>query len=297
MASQKLYKISKIVKEMVAAPDGRYNIDGINLGLAKFLWRETQLQFDDLNPGDYRIEETGGSTFLVITSEGINKDLEAVQVAYILDFTSSRYETEYDVDINTLKNKFNLLVDDTLNMWEHLRKNGMISDVEGFDIILPELDTDEVWVKTATGFRGFSIGSLEDNIKGLIEEFKQMADSYLAELNKVGQQWVTDVTNTGSSQNDIVLNQGSFQVNRINEASADIDNRLQMIWRMYSILTGSQRFLSGGVLTLRDLTKIEKDVNGGSIGSRTGEARRYYDGGSVANRTIKVPMVMDLGEY
>lgn len=295
--SQKRHRISKIVKEIAKTSDNRYNIDGVDLGLAKFLWRASQLQFEDLNPGDYTIETVGGSTFMVILSAEINSKLEGVQVVYILDFTSSRYETEYDTDINTLKNKFNLLVDDALNMWEHLRKNGMISDTAGFDVILPELDVDEVWVKTVDGFRGFSIGSLEDNIKELIEQFKNIANQYLADLNKTGQEWIDKVNTSGNDQNTRVENQGEFQVGRIDGQTAGIDSRLLMIWRMYSVLTGAQRYLSGGVISLRDVNKIEKDVNGGLISLRDGEARRYYDGGNIADRVTKIPNALDLGEY
>lgn len=297
MASQKLHKITKIVKESAAVPNHRYNIDGVNLGLARFLWREPQGQFQDLASGDYTIEESGNSKYVVISSTQIHEKIESFQVAYIIDFTASTYETDYDVDINTLKNKYNQLVESTQNMWDHLRHLGFVSDVSGFDVILPELDVDEVWVKTATGFRGFSIGSLEDNIQDLINEFKKIADQYLANLNAAGQKWITDITNTGTTQNQIVINQGTFQNDRINTSVANIDNRLQMIWRMYSVLTGSQRFLSGGVITLRIPSNLEKEVNGGIVSGRDGDPRRIYNGGVISDRTVKLPNVLDLGEY
>ncbi|MGL4971245.1 MAG: hypothetical protein ACRC45_06410 [Cetobacterium sp.] len=221
MASQKLHKITKIVKEVSASADGRYNIDGVNLSLAKYLWREKQELFNDLNGGDYRIEEVGGSTFVVITSDVINKKIEAFQVAYILDFTASKYETDYDVDVNTLKNKFNLLVDDTQNMWEHLRKHGMLSDITGFDVIMPELVVDEVWVKTETGFRGLNIGNLEENIKELIEQFRKEAEALFLELLRVKTEYVQELEHVKDGQLEILEGWLNQNIDRIQKAGSD----------------------------------------------------------------------------
>ncbi|MGL4970929.1 MAG: hypothetical protein ACRC45_04805 [Cetobacterium sp.] len=238
MASQKLHKITKIVKESLKVESGQYNIDGVNTTLAKFLWRGNQEQFKDLATGDYRIVETGGSKYLYLTSSEIQGKIEAFQVAYVLDFTASKYETAYDVDINTLKDKYNQLVDNTSELWNHLRTLGFVSDVTGFAVILPELDTDEVWVKTQDGYRGLSIGNLEENIGGLIDEFKKQAaeifkellakkNEYIAEIQTVkdGQLNILDgwlnqnidrVQKAGSDWNKTIKEQGEYEVARVN---------------------------------------------------------------------------------
>ncbi|MGL6130584.1 MAG: hypothetical protein ACRCZ9_03085, partial [Fusobacteriaceae bacterium] len=144
MSSQKFKNITKIIKEINVTTDNRYNLDGLNVSQCRFLYRTPKKTFKDLNPGDYRIEEVGGSTFLVVTSEPIKQTLESVQVVSLLNFEASTYETEYDVDINTLKNKYNKLVENSQELWDHVRKSGFVSDDASMQLILPQLDNEQL---------------------------------------------------------------------------------------------------------------------------------------------------------
>lgn len=297
MASQKLHKITKIMKETNATSDHRYNIDGIDTSIAKFMWREPTLLFRDLAPGDYRIEEIGNSRFVVITSDPIKAVLETFQVAYVIDFTASTYETDYDVDINTLKNKYNQLVSDSQFLWDYVRNLGFVADESGFNVILPQLNTGEVWMKAEDGWKGFNVSDIESNITDFWNRFDTAVKEAIDTITAARDQAVGQINSTGNTQNDRVTSTGNTQVDRISSASSNVDNRLQLIWRMYSVLTGSQRYLSGNVLLYRDITKLEKTVDGGNIASRSGNPKRIYDGGNLSNRTIKAPLVVDLGEY
>ncbi|MGL5713432.1 MAG: hypothetical protein ACRCX2_10470, partial [Paraclostridium sp.] len=157
----------------------------------------------------------------------------------------------------------------------YIQTNMMTADGLDVELILPQLDNGEVWMRTTDGYKGFNVGDIELNIKNFWVEFNAKTQEVL----------------------NNIISQGNIQVERINDTASLIDNRLQMIWRMYSILTGSQRYLSGNVLTLRDVDKIEKEVNGGNLVNRIGEPKRIYNGGLLSNRTIKVPLTLDLGEY
>lgn len=133
-----------------------------------------------------------------------------------------------------------------------------------------------------------------------LDERIESAKQEVAKLEAV----VEDVGEEIANARDIVdglveklLDTGSAQVDRINATASPIDSKLQMIWRMYSILTGSQRYLSGGVLEHRGVNNIEKTVDGGVLSQRVGEPKRIYNGGLLSNRTIKVPLTLDLGEF
>lgn len=180
MSSLKLRKIAKIVKEINIDPSQtRYDIAGLTLGLCKFFYRTPQNLFQDLNIGDYTIDTSNNSQVLVIQNNELLRIMEAVQVCYILDITSSKYETDFNVDINQLKDEYNNLVDDVHALWDYIKKVGIVTDDTSMPLILPQLNTDEVWVKTEDGYKGISLTDAEGIIKGVIEEYTSLMEKRL----------------------------------------------------------------------------------------------------------------------
>lgn len=184
MSSLKLRKIAKIVKEMNTNPSqSRYDISGLTLGLCKFFYRTSQQLFQDLGQGDYTIDTSSNSQVLVIQNSELLKTMEAIQVCYILDTTSSKYETDFNVDINQLKDEYNHLVDDVHALWDYVKRVGMVSDDTTIPLILPQLDTNELWIKTEDGYQGISLTDAEGVLKGVITEYtnemKSLLDQYV----------------------------------------------------------------------------------------------------------------------
>ena len=174
MASSKLRKISKIVKEIsVIKGTARYDIAGLQLPLCKFFYREPQKQFKDLSLGDYTIDTSSNTQVLVIQNSEILNKAESIQVCYELDLTSSKYETDFEVDINRLLSSYNEAVEDLHELWAYIKTVGMISDDTTIDLILPQLDTNEVWVKTEDGYKGVSLVDVEQSIKDTIDKYSQ----------------------------------------------------------------------------------------------------------------------------
>ena len=190
MSSLKLRKIAKIVKEMNTSPSqSRYDISGLTLGLCKFFYRTSQHLFQDLGQGDYTIDTSSNSQVLVIQNSELLKNMEAIQVCYILDTTSSKYETDFNVDINQLKDEYNHLVDDVHALWDYVKKVGIVADDATIPLILPQLNNDEMWVKTEDGYKGISLTDAEGVIKEVIlnytNEMKDVLDKYAEDPLKV----------------------------------------------------------------------------------------------------------------
>ncbi|MGL5802337.1 MAG: hypothetical protein ACRCX7_07070, partial [Cetobacterium sp.] len=170
MATIKQRRITKLIREFVKAGDS-YDITGIDLSLSKFFWRQTQELFNDLATGDYRVDTANGKQTLVITNQEILASAEAFQVGYVLDFTATKYDVQWNVDINTLKDRYNQLVEDTADLWEYIRKTGIISDDTTIDLILPQLDINEVWVRGENGYAAMPIDDVKVSIKKAIEKY------------------------------------------------------------------------------------------------------------------------------
>lgn len=163
-------RITKIVREFAKAQDS-YDITGVDLSLSKFFYRASQELFQDLATGDYRIDTSSGRQTLIITNQEILSVAEAFQVGYVLDFTATKYETQWNVDINTLKDRYNQLVDNTQELWEYIRKTGFISDDTTIDLILPQLDINEVWVRGENGYAAMPIDDIQTSIKDAIQKY------------------------------------------------------------------------------------------------------------------------------
>ncbi|MGL6100947.1 MAG: hypothetical protein ACRC0G_15170, partial [Fusobacteriaceae bacterium] len=226
MSSQKFKNITKIIKEINVTTDNRYNLDGLNVSQCRFLYRTPKKTFKDLNPGDYRIEEVGGSTFLVVTSEPIKQTLESVQVVSLLNFEASTYETEYDVDINTLKNKYNKLVENSQELWDHVRKSGFVSDDASMQLILPQLDNEQLWYYAEGEYRALDLADFRELGEGLIEAYVEYEKSLIEILLRNARENIIQTKN-----NSIIELQGlldSLNLN-IDNFTGDKKKELQKI--------------------------------------------------------------------
>ena len=174
MSSSKLRKISKIVKEiLIQKSQSRYDISGLNLSLCKFYYRKTNELFKDLPSGDYTIDVSNNQQSLVIRNNEIISSGEAIQICYEMDLSSSKYEIDFEIDINRLTTSYNELVDDVHILWDYIKKTGMISDDITMDLILPQLNTDEMWVKSKDGYIAYPLTDVEKSIKEIIDKYSQ----------------------------------------------------------------------------------------------------------------------------
>ena len=274
------------VREFTSISSGKYEINGVELDKAIWFYRNPTEQYLVLAKGSYTISVEGANVYLLIHDQTVIASAERIQLCYEFASISSEYQVDFGVDVNVLKDRYNELVDDVKALFKYVQTNMMTADGLDVELILPELSTGEVWMRTDTGYKGFNVSDIEENIKDFWSRFDELTKQVLDEIKK-----------QGDLQNDRVIAQGDTQIGRVDNAMLEIDNRLQMIWRMYSILTGSQRYLSGNVVTLRDLNNIEKTVDGGRLSDRVGDPKRIYTGGAISNRTIKAPITLDLGEY
>lgn len=275
----------------------RYPINGIDLGKAVFFWRKEQEMYDTIPKGSYKVTVEGGNTYLDITDAHALADIERIQICYEFASISSEYEVDFNVDTTILKDRYNEAVKDIKAIYEYVKKNMMTADGQDLTVVLPNLEKDEVWVKTEDGWRGFNIGSLEENIKAQIELFKQMVTTAFSEFEKERDKAIQDVITTGNTEEGQIITQGNIQYNRINAESTRLDNTLDLMWKMYSITTGANRYLSGNNLESRDNSLLEREVYGGNLAQRGDKPRRVYYGGNLVDRAIETPISIDLGQY
>ncbi|MGL5796918.1 MAG: hypothetical protein ACRCYT_01810, partial [Cetobacterium sp.] len=140
---------------------------------------------------------------------------------------------------------------------------------------LPELNENECFYWDGEKWLGLNLKIFESSINDLFDKFNERVDEALKEFNEL-------VDESENNLNDLA----DDLTDQLNGISNSATSKLQMIWRMYSILTGSQRYLSGNVLTLRTPEKLERVVTGGRISDRVASPRRVYNGNVLVDRKI-----------
>ena len=225
-------KLLFIVQEFEKRED-RYNINGIDRERAKYFARTHQGQFNEIPLGNYRIAEQGNQFYLLITNPEYLATIERLQVCYEFASISSDYEVEFEVDINTLKNKYNQLVTDVKNLFKYVQTNMMTADALDVFNVLPKLDADEVWVKTEDGWRGLNIGNLEANIQGLLDEMKARYDKYMVDIRKLGDGYEKDISHMGNTFKREMTEIKNANYEQINGLGTKYKTDIQSMGEMY----------------------------------------------------------------
>lgn len=293
----KVRKLILPITEFIASPNViDYDINGVDEEKAIFFYRVAQQQFAELQRGDYTLVNESNNQILRITNAELLSTIEKFQVCYVFDFSSSDYKPEFGTDVNVLKDRYNELYEDVKMLFKYVKETMMVADGEDVTTILPQLDVNEVWVKTETGYRGFGIADLEANIQEQIKKFESIVQEIFKQIEEKKQEIIKEMQ--GVAQENLEIIQGKIDgfgdvvneaVDRIDQSIIEVDGRFDLIWRMYSVIIGSNRYLSGNNLSLRKEENLERVVESGRLKDREGDPRKVYDGGRIGDRGIMHP--------
>lgn len=188
------YKQRKVVEIMaeITAIKGQtsYDVSGVKPEIVRVCYRLPTENFKDLTSGDYTWTTTGSGYSLQINNEVVRNTAEAYQVYYVHDIQSSKYTTDFEVDINTLVTRYNEAVDDIHRLWLFTQKLAFVSDDTTIPIILPQLGEDEIWMRKGDGYVGVTLTDAEGMILDMINKYvtdkkQEISDHVTAELVKV----------------------------------------------------------------------------------------------------------------
>ena len=285
------------IMEFIASPNiVDYDINGVDQEKAIFFYRLPQAQFAELERGDYTLVEEVSNLTLRITNTELLSKIERFQVCYLFDFSSSDYHPEFGADVNVLTDRYNELYEDVKMIFKYVKETLMVADGEEVNTILPQLDVNEVWVKTETGYRGFAIADLEQNIQEQIKKFEQLVQEMLLQIEQKKNEVIEEmrgVADENLQKMDVKVNEFNGVVedakHDIEQNIIEVDGRFDLIWRMYSVIIGSNRYLSGNNLSLRQEKNLERIVESGHLNNREGEPRKVYNGGKIGDRGIMHP--------
>ena len=107
-------KTVEIIKEFLAAGGDKFEINGIDLSKAVFMYRERNSSFIPIPRGNYTTSNENNSLYLNVIGDVKTKAYE-YQVIYTTDMKAGKYLEEHP-ELKVLVSKYNDLVEDITNI-------------------------------------------------------------------------------------------------------------------------------------------------------------------------------------
>lgn len=171
-------KTIEIIKEFLAGGGDKFEINGVDLSKAVFMYRERNSSFIPIPKGNYLTNIENNNLYLNITGDVIAKAYE-YQVIYTSDMKAGKYLEEYP-ELKVLVNKYNDLVEDVTNIIKHTKSTGVKVDTLKMTQILTQLEPNTFWVmNTDEKLEAFPIGDLNSKYQEMVNTLKKEVEELI----------------------------------------------------------------------------------------------------------------------
>ena len=171
-------KTVEIVKEFLANSGDKFEINGVDLSKAVFMYRERNSSFIPIPKGNYLTNIENNILYLNITGDVIAKAYE-YQVIYTSDMKAGKYLEEYP-ELKVLVSKYNDLVEDVTNIIKYTKSTGVKVDTLKMTQILTQLEPNTFWVmNTDEKLEAFPIGKLNSRYQEMVSNLKKEVEELI----------------------------------------------------------------------------------------------------------------------
>lgn len=180
MAGFKNCKIMLPIKEfLIVKGQATYELNTIDMTKVTVFYRKYNQEafletYSEMPKGDYRINEVGGNKQLEITNLDILDEYYSIQLARVVDLTSSPYNPSGQIDVITLNQHLNEVIADVTFLFTYLKDVGMVMDSSNGNKIMAELKPYTTWYMDKDGnMAAMPVDSLFEKFNDLVQELRQ----------------------------------------------------------------------------------------------------------------------------
>ena len=171
-------KTIEIIKEFLADGGDKFEINGVDLSKAVFMYRERNSSFIPIPKGNYLTNIENNNLYLNITGDVIAKAYE-YQVIYTSDMKAGKYLEEYP-ELKVLVSKYNDLVEDVTNIIKYTKTSGAKIDSLKMTQVLTSLEPNTFWVMNSDErLEAFPIGNLNSKYQEMINKIKKEVEELI----------------------------------------------------------------------------------------------------------------------
>ena len=180
MAGFKNGKIMLPIKEfLIVKGQATYELNTIDMTKVTVFYRKYNQEafletYSEMPKGDYRINEVGGNKQLEITNLDILDEYYSIQLARVVDLTSSPYSPSGQIDVITLNQHLNEVIADVAFLFTYLKDVGVVMDSASGNKILAELKPYTTWYMDKDGnMAAMPVDSLFEKFNNLVKELRK----------------------------------------------------------------------------------------------------------------------------
>lgn len=171
-------KTIEIIKEFLAGGGDKFEINGIDLSKAVFMYRERNSSFIPIPRGNYTTSTENNSLYLNVIGDVKTKAYE-YQVIYTSDMKAGKYLEEYP-ELKVLVSKYNDLIEDVTNIIKYTKSTGVKVDTLKMTQILTQLEPNTFWVmNTDEKLEAFPIGNLNSKYQEMVSNLKKEVEELI----------------------------------------------------------------------------------------------------------------------
>ena len=171
-------KIIEIVREFLANGEDKFEINGVDLSKAVFMYRERNASFIPIPKGNYTTKLESNVLYLNV-DDNIKAKAYEYQIIYTPDMKAGKYLEEYP-ELKVLVTKYNDLIEDVTNIVKYAKSTGVKVDTLKMTQILTPLEPNTFWAmnedeKIVT----FPLGDLNSKYEQMVSTLKKEVEELI----------------------------------------------------------------------------------------------------------------------
>lgn len=215
-------KTIEIIKEFLANSGDKFEINGIDLSKAVFMYRERNSSFIPIPRGNYTTKLESNVLYLNI-DDNIKAKAYEYQVIYTSDMKAGKYLEEYP-ELKVLVSKYNDLVEDVTNIIKYAKSTGVKVDTSKMTQILTQLEPNTFWVMNADEkLEAFPIGDLNSKYQEMINKIKKEVEELIKTTKEKA---LSDIDNSATSKLNDFQNELTKKLKELETLSDSLKNNL-----------------------------------------------------------------------
>lgn len=215
-------KIIEIVREFLANSESKFEINGVDLSRAVFMYRERNTSFEPIPKGNYTTKEESNILYLNVDDEIKGKAYE-YQIIYTTDMKAGKYLETYP-ELKVLVAKYNDLVEDVTNIIKYAKTTGVKVDTIKMSQILTPLEPNTIWAMNKDEkLEAFPIGDLNSKYEQMVSNLKKEVEELIKTTKEIA---LTEVDASIKNKINEFQNKVSEKLDELNELLDTLKNNL-----------------------------------------------------------------------
>lgn len=232
-------KIIEIVREFLANNGDKFEINGVDLSRAVFLYRMKNTSFEPIPKGNYSTKEESNILYLKV-DDVIKAKAYEYQIIYVSEMKAGKYLETYP-ELKVLVSKYNDLVEDVTNIIKYAKTTGVKVDTLKMTQILTPLEPNTFWAMNKDGIiETYPLGDLNSKYEQMVNALKKEIEELIKATKETS---LSEIEAAAKNKISEFAEELKTKINELNALSDDLKNGLSSAVAKY--ITDNRNKLKG----------------------------------------------------